>query len=145
MSQLSQLMKYNETESTTLEFKRELPTNNGHQITKTIVGFCNQFGGKLVLGVDNNADICGIAEKNIDDVIQSLQQSIYRSCTPAIIPSIYTQRINDKLILIIEVSAGMNKPYFISSLGLNEGTFVRAGAHTVKATHSMLQELTWEK
>lgn len=26
----------------------------------------------------------------------------------------------------------MNKPYFITSLGLNEGTFIRIGAHTVQ-------------
>jgi ATP-dependent DNA helicase RecG len=136
-------MKYHENESTTVEFKREIP-KNGHQIAKTIVGFCNQFGGKLIFGIDDNKDICGVEESNIDDVIQSLQQLIFRSCTPTIIPSIYTQRIYNKLILIVEVSAGMNKPYFISALGINDGTFIRAGAHTVKATFTMLQELTWK-
>lgn len=135
-------MKYHESESSTLEFKRQLPNNQ--QVARTIVGFCNQFGGKLIIGIDDTGTIVGIDEIHIDKQIESLQQSIYRSCTPHIIPFVYTQRIQQKLILIIEVSAGMNKPYYVTSLGQNEGTFVRVGSHTVTATPLMQQELAWK-
>ncbi len=142
MNQLSQIMQYPEKESTSLEFKAELPSKQ--QIIKTIVAFCNYFGGKLVIGVSDKQTICGINEQDVDDVIESLYQSIYQNGQPTIIPSIYTQRIQDKLLLIIEVSAGMNKPYFVKSLGLNEGVFIRVGAHTMKATVNMIQELSWK-
>jgi ATP-dependent DNA helicase RecG len=134
-------MKYLEKESAVLEFKAQMP--NKQQIIKTIVAFCNHFGGKLVIGVKDDRTICGLDEQGIDNLIESLYQSIYQGCQPTIIPSIYTQRIQENLILIIEVSAGMNKPYFIKSLGLNEGVFVRVGSHTMKATVSIIQELTW--
>lgn len=134
-------MKYPESESATIEFKQQLPTKQ--QIIKTIVGFCNHFGGKLIIGVDDNNNICGVPESDIDSLIESLQQSIYQSCTPTILPSLYTQRIQEKLLVIIEVSSGMNKPYFLTSLGINEGTFIRSGAHTTKAPLNLIQDLIW--
>jgi ATP-dependent DNA helicase RecG len=135
-------MKYAGKESTILEFKEDLPTKD--QISKTVVAFCNHFGGKIIIGIDDNEHICGIDETKVDELIESLQQSIYHSCTPTVIPSIYTQRIQEKIILIIEVSSGMNKPYFITAKGLNEGTYIRAGSHTMKASSQMIQELVWK-
>jgi ATP-dependent DNA helicase RecG len=46
---------FREKESSTLEFKQELPKNN--QIVKTIIGFANQFGGRLIIGVAENGSI----------------------------------------------------------------------------------------
>ena len=40
-------MKYPEQVSSILEFKKELPKND--QIIKSIIGFCNQNGGKLIV------------------------------------------------------------------------------------------------
>lgn len=40
---MSEVIRYPETESSFLEFKREVPKND--QIIKTIIGFCNQKGG----------------------------------------------------------------------------------------------------
>lgn len=45
-------MRYPESESSMMEFKRELPKND--QILKTVIGFCNQNGGKLIIGVADN-------------------------------------------------------------------------------------------
>jgi ATP-dependent DNA helicase RecG len=61
-----------------------------------------------------------------------------------IIPSIHTQRIEDKVILLIDVSSGMTKPYFLTAEGLNNGTYCRIGTQTVKATPEMIQELQWQ-
>jgi ATP-dependent DNA helicase RecG len=135
-------MKYPEKESSVLEFKQKLPAKQ--QIIKTIIGFCNQFGGRLVVGVSDDGTITGLPEESVDETMEALHKSLYESCTPTVLPLIYTQRIQDKIILLIEVSSGMNKPYFITSLGLNEGCYVRAGLQTVKATPSMIQELQWQ-
>lgn len=92
----------------------------------------------------DDGTITGLAEEFVDDTMEALHKSLYESCTPTILPLIYTQRIQDKVILFIEVSAGMNKPYFLTSQGLNEGCYVRAGLPTVKATPNMIQELQWQ-
>ncbi len=135
-------MRYPEQESSLLEFKRELPKNE--QIIKTIVGFCNQKGGRLVVGIDNNGTIIGLKEELIQSTLEYLNKSIFEATTPPIIPKIYSQRIGNKSILIIEVSAGMNKPYFISSQGLEKGTYVRLGRSTLRATIDIIEELKWQ-
>ena len=135
-------MLYSEKESSILEFKREIPLKQ--QIIKTMIGFCNLYGGRLILGVDDNREIIGIPEDLVDQITESLHRSIYESCTPLIIPSIHSQRIDDKVILLIDVSSGMTKPYYLTSEGMNNGTYCRIGTQTVKATPEMIQDLQWQ-
>ncbi len=135
-------MLYPEKESSILEFKKEIPTKQ--QIVKTMIGFCNLYGGRLVLGVDDSRQIVGIPEDDIDQITESLHRSIYESCTPLIIPSIHSQRIDEKVILFIDVSSGMTKPYYLTSEGMNKGTYCRIGAQTIKATPEMIQDLQWQ-
>lgn len=134
-------MKYSELESSTLERKSAFP--GSEQIIKTIIGFCNRFGGKLVVGVANNGEIVGIDENTAEEQIEYLDKMIYEASAPPIIPLVYTQRIGDKVVLIIEVSSGMNKPYYIKSLGMEKGAFIRLGRSTMKATADMIEELKW--
>lgn len=134
-------MKYPETESSTLEWKTTFPEND--QIIKTVIGFCNRFGGKLVIGVSNNGEVIGIDESLAEEKMEYLDKMIYEASAPPIIPLIHTQRIGDKVTLIIEVSAGMNKPYYVKSLGMEKGVFVRLGRSTMKANADMIEELKW--
>lgn len=135
-------MLYPDRESEVLELKSALPEKG--QIIKTILAFCNHFGGKLVLGVNDDRSIKGVDESNVENLIASLSQSIYQSCTPIILPSIYTRRMDDKLLVVIEVSSGMNKPYCVTALGRNKGVFIRSGSNTVLASVDTIQELTWK-
>jgi ATP-dependent DNA helicase RecG len=102
------------------------------------------MGGKLIIGVSDDGQIIGLDESEASEAIFSLQQAIYQSCTPPILPAVYTQRLQDKLLLIIEVSMGMNKPYFCTKEGLTQGTYVRIGAHTQKASPELISELQWQ-
>lgn len=135
-------MKYPGHESSTLEFKREPPTKQ--DLAKTIIGFCNLYGGRLVIGVDDKGEIVGIPENEIDCLIEGLQQSLYNNCTPSILAEIHTQRIQNKLILIVETSEGMNKPYFLTAKGIDDGTYLRMGKQTMKASSEIIQELQWQ-
>ncbi|MGB7128900.1 MAG: RNA-binding domain-containing protein [Candidatus Rhabdochlamydia sp.] len=135
-------MKYPGQESSKLEFKSIIPANA--KIIKTIIGFCNAKGGKLVIGVKNDGFIEGISEDTAHQAMEWLDHAIYKACTPPILPLIYQQRINDKVLLIIEVSSGTNKPYYQKSLGLAEGTFIRLGRSTVKADANIIEELKWQ-
>lgn len=136
------LLRYPESESVLLEFKREVPKNE--QIIKTVIGFCNRKGGKLIIGVDDDRTIVGLAEDQINKLLESLDHSIYEACYPPIIPLISTQVFEDKTVLIISVSPGMSKPYFRKSEGIEKGTYIRIGRSTVHATSSMIEELKWQ-
>lgn len=135
-------MKYPGEESSTLEFKREIPENE--QIIKTVIGFCNRNGGKLVLGVESDGTVVGVSESEIQKIMEYVSKGIYDSSCPPIIPAIYSQRLGEKNLLIIEVSAGMNKPYYRKAEGLDKGTYIRLGRSTVRATADMVEELKWQ-
>ncbi len=131
-----------ESESGNLEFKREIPKND--QLVKTIIGFANQHGGRIIIGISDDKSITGFPEDKIQDAIESIQNSFNNNIFPQIIPSIYTRRFDDKIVLIIEASRGTSKPYFKKSEGLMNGTYIRIGMLTVKATEEMIQELQWQ-
>lgn len=135
-------MKYLGQESSRLEFKSIIPASA--KIIKTVIGFCNAKGGKLVIGVKNDGTLEGISEEDAHQAMEWLDHAIYEACTPPILPLIYQQRIDNKVLLIIEVSSGTNKPYYQKSLGLSEGTFIRLGRSTVKADADIIEELKWQ-
>ena len=85
-------MLYPGQESAQLEFKREVP-GSYFSIIKTVIGFCNLYGGKIVIGVADDAKIVGLSEDKIGKNIDALQQAIFGNCSPLIAPNIYSQRI----------------------------------------------------
>lgn len=135
-------MKYPCQESAIIEFKRELPKND--QIIKTVVGFCNQKGGEIIIGVDNDGTIVGVPEEKISQLLEYLDKSIYDATAPAIVPRIFSQRIGEKLVVIIRVSEGMNKPYYIKAEGIKKGTYIRLGRTTSLAKQETIEELKWQ-
>lgn len=135
-------MRYPEEESTFLEFKREVPRNE--QIIKTIIGFCNQKGGKLIIGVSDDRTIVGLEDSVVEHLLESLDNAIYEACHPTIIPVVSQQRFDNKSVIVISVSSGMNKPYYRKSEGLLHGTYIRIGRSTVKATPEIIEELKWQ-
>jgi len=54
----------------------------------------------------------GSPNEDIQRTMEFINKSIFEASSPPIIPLVYVQRIADKTILIIEVSSGMNKPYY---------------------------------
>lgn len=130
-------------ESKTLEFKLNLPTNKN--IARSIIAFSNTSGGKLIIGIDDDKNIVGIDEENIFELQDKVSSIIYDSCSPNIIPEIYTLNSDNKLLLVIEVFRGNLLPYYLKSEGKNEGTYIRVGATNRKASFENIIELERQK
>ena len=94
--------------------------------------------------MDNSGEIVGIDDELAQNLLESLEKTIYESCCPPILPRIYTQRFGEKVVLNIEVSSGMAKPYYKKSDGEQKGTFIRLGRSTLKATADIIEELKWQ-
>jgi len=135
-------MKYSEQESSSLEFKQEIPKNE--QIIKTIIGFCNQQGGKIIIGIDNDRTIVGIDESKAQEMMEYLEKAILDASFPPILVQTYLQRIDDKTVLFLEASSGSNKPYYLKKEGREKGVYIRLGRSTVRATPEMIEELKLE-
>ena len=133
-----------DTENKNIEFKETLPSNS-QKYTKTVVAFANGIGGNIIFGVaDNTREIIGIEKDKAFKVVDAITNAIADSCEPAIIPNIYLQTIDEKTLVIVEIEAERQRPYYLKSLGKENGTYVRVAGTTRLADEAMIRELTFE-
>lgn len=97
-----------------------------------------------MIGVDDDRRVVGISEDKAQWLLETLAKSVYESCSPPILPQIYLQRFEEGIVVVINVSPGNQKPYFLNSLGPNDGVFIWSGLSTLKATAQLRDELVWE-
>ena len=126
-------------ENKRLEFKEKLPSNES--IAKTIVAFSNTSGGKLIIGINDNREIVGINEDKIFEYEEKISSIISDLCYPTILPEIYAQNIDGKVVLVIEVFRGSMLPYYLKNKGKLKGTYVRIGSTNRVADEVMITEL----
>ncbi len=133
-----------QAESRRLEFKEAFP--RGDRIAKTVIAFANGAGGKLVFGVkDNPRQVIGIPDEELFMLEEKISNHLFDLCSPTIIPEIYIQAAEGKNLLVAEIFPGPQKPYFLKSKGKRDGTYIRVGSSTRKASLEMLEELERQK
>ena len=131
-------------ESKNLEFKESLPVKSSKYM-KTIVAFANGQGGKLIIGVeDDTKKIVGIDKNEAFKIMDAIANAISDSCKPAIIPDIYMQTVNETTVIIVDIEAGRQRPYYLAAEGLQHGVYVRVAGTTRPADESMVKELLFE-
>lgn len=126
-----------------LEFKEKMPTSD--KIMKTAVAFSNGAGGKLIIGVSDNYEIIGISDEDVFELPDKISNIIYDGCYPTIIPEIYTESIEDKILLVVEFYPGNLKPYYLKSKKKLSGTYVRVGATNKQADEEMIKNIERQK
>ncbi|MCK4527531.1 putative DNA binding domain-containing protein [candidate division WOR-3 bacterium] len=126
-------------EDKSLEFKKEIPKNR-QNLLKTVVAFANGTGGHIYVGVNDDRTVTGIKEEPFD-LEEKLSSIIYDSISP--IPNVFfqTATLEDKVIFIIRILPGANKPYYLKKLGPEDGVFVRIGSTNRKADSQVVAEL----
>ena len=128
-------------ETETLEFKREIPSKDS-KLMKTVVAFSNCHGGRILFGVDDEThEIVGIENENVFKYMDSLADMISESVEPQVIPRITFETIEDKTVVVVQIVAGQNQPYFLKSEGMNDGVYIRVAATTRKAEREKVKEL----
>ena len=126
-------------ENKRLELKEKLPSNE--KLAKTIIAFSNTSGGKLVIGVNDNREIVGIDEDKIFEYEEKISSIINDLCYPTILPEIYAQNIDGKVVLVVEVFRGSLLPYYLKNKGKLKGTYIRVGSTNRLADEVMIAEL----
>ncbi len=128
-------------ENNTTEFKREYVDD----IKKTIIAFANCNGGNLYIGIQDDGNVCGVAD--IDDCQLRVVNSVRDSIKPDV--SMYTnvtvEIMDGKQVIKVMVSHGTGYPYYLANKGLRtEGVFVRRGASTVPASEAEILKMIRE-
>ena len=131
-------------ESNNVEFKEKLPEKS-LKYMKSVVAFANSKGGKILFGVeDGSCKVIGIEDENLFTTIDAITNAISDSCEPSIFPDISLQTIDGKTIIVVEILEGRQRPYYIKSLGKEEGVFIRVAGTSRPADEYMIKELLFE-
>lgn len=131
-------------ESKNVEFKENLP-DKSVKYMKSVVAFANGSGGKIIFGIaDKTREVIGFGKEDVFKIMDTIANAVSDSCEPAIIPDITLQTIDGKTAIVVEVSAGRQRPYYIKSLGKESGVYVRVAGTTRLADEYMIKELMFE-
>ena len=131
-------------ESKNVEYKVTVPEKS-EKYMKTVVAFANGRGGRIVFGIDDKTlEIVGMDVDNIYKTMDAITNAISDSCEPAIRPDVALQTVKDKTVIVVEILPGAQRPYYIKSLGMVDGTYVRVSGTTRHVEGYMLKELILE-
>jgi len=116
-------------------------------IFKTVCGFLNTKGGRLLIGIDSSGRPIGISE--IDKQLEEIQLSIFKKIKPSAIVSIRKEIYKNSEILLFEAIEGNKKPY-----SFKDRTYVRVNISTKVADANQMSylirdrktfEYSWER
>lgn len=96
-------------ENSYIEFKEE--GIKAKDLAEEIVALANSEGGIILIGVDDDGNIKGVSDKQIEEKIMNICRN---NCIPNIIPAFEIIDIAEKTIAVITISKGLNKPYYTS-------------------------------
>ena len=131
-------------ESKNVEFKENLPEKS-IKYMKSVVAFANGTGGKIIFGIaDKTREVIGFDKEDVFKKMDAIANAVLDSCEPAIIPDITLQTVDGKTVIVVEVSDGRQRPYYIKALGRDGGVYVRVAGTTRLADEYMVKELLFE-
>lgn len=127
-----------------LEFKATLPEHS--DLAKTAVGFANDAGGELYIGVsDDPRRVVGLDEDKLMEMEEKISNTIFDRCYPAILPEIKFVSENDKHLIQVTIFRGSTPPYYLKEKGKLQGTYIRVGSTNRLADEAIIAELERRK
>ena len=131
-------------ESKNVEFKENLPEKS-IKYMRSVVAFANGTGGKIIFGIaDKTREVVGFDKEDVFKKMDAIANAVSDSCEPSIIPDITLQTVDGKTVIVVEVSEGRQRPYYIKALGRDGGVYVRVAGTTRLADEYMVKELLFE-
>ena len=126
-------------ENNRIEYKREL----NDRFERSVVSFLNYAGGgEIVLGIDNSGKVTGIS--NPDTVQLKIVDRVKNNIKPQTLGlfDVILDKIDNKDVIRVIVSAGRQRPYYIRKFGMTEqGCFIRVGSSSQPMTEHMIENL----
>ena len=128
-------------ESKTLEYKREYID----EIKYTVVAFVNTDGGKLYIGMEDNEQVCGVADP--DGTMLRITNIIRDTIRPDVtmFTEVSVAKIKEKSVVVVQVQRGTARPYYLAAKGVRpEGVYVRQGSSSVPASETAILNMIRE-
>lgn len=134
-------------ENVDVEFK-ELDRKTGKlpdSIQKEIISFANTEGGEIYIGIRDDGSVSGV--DNPDDVMNRISNIVHDTILPDAMSFIQIRTIEKegKPVVVITVSVGTERPYYLAKEGLKpKGVFVRRGSACVPLNESGIRQMILE-
>lgn len=106
-------------------------------IYKTVIAFANTSGGVIYVGYDDDGNALGLDD--VDNIYTQITNAIRDGISPDI--TMFTKyTLQKNKTIMIEVSEGTAKPYYLKSKGIKpSGVYVRQGASSVQASGEQIR------
>lgn len=91
------------------QFKANI--SNIDALAAELVAFANSGGGLLMIGVNDTGEVQGLSTADMSRLNQLLSNAASQSVRPPINPLSFNVRTAQGLVMVIEVPAGLNRPY----------------------------------
>ena len=124
-------------EGKTLELKRDLSSPAGP--LRIITAFANSAGGRLVVGVEDDGTVVGVADPLAEE--ERVASLISDHISPQLVPAIDLMTLGDKTVLVVDVPLSIRRPHYITRQGPEAGVYVRLGSTTRQADAALVAEL----
>ncbi len=111
-------------EATECDFKVALETKKPKSWLKSVSAFANGIGGMLFFGIDNDRNVIGLDNVQLD--AEEASRLIKERITPLPDFILTPVREQGKDLLILSVTAGRSTPYYYKADGIMEA-YIRIG------------------
>lgn len=101
-------------ESEEIEWKGRL--GDPRDFCETLVSFANRIGGVILLGVDKEGVIQGVQDA-LADIELKITNFIHEWCDPHILFKASTVEVEGKIVVVVDVKEGVDKPYWLKERG----------------------------
>ncbi|MEI6892183.1 MAG: RNA-binding domain-containing protein [Pontiella sp.] len=91
------------------QFKKNIA--NPNSLAAEIVAFSNRQGGSVFIGVDDDGSVSGLTSADISRLNLMISNVSSEHVKPSINPTTQNVTLESKVILILTVPKGLNKPY----------------------------------
>ena len=132
-------MTYQLKEDGKTEFKSEL----NEKLEKVVVSFLNsKTGGDLYIGIADDGSVLGV--DNPDKIQLAISDRIKNNILPTCLGlfDVYSEELDNQIVIHIVVSSGTEKPYYVKSFGMSPaGCYMRIGSGVKQMDIKMIDGL----
>ena len=126
-------------EDSSRQFKVQI--DDANKLAEEMCAFSNSWGGIIYIGVDNKNKIVGIGQDELEKYNQLISNAANNNIKPSIYPLTKSVKVDDKLLLLIYISKGANKPY---STTRGNNYYVKSGSDKKIASSQELARMFQE-
>ena len=115
----------------------KLDIDNSESLAEELAAFSNSGRGRIFIGVKDDDTAVGLSREDVKRINNLISNASSENVQPAISPKTENVKIGDRIVIIVSVPDGINKPY-----SDKRGVYwAKAGADKRRASREELQRL----